>query len=155
MILRAKSLNLGDPAVFPFIDPANIVVAPDEVIFRILYPSDTYKLPDESIAIAFPPDIEFAYVLTVTTDLTLSLLVTDKVAAVRLALVDTSPDSPHDTITPDGFASVNDDASHFTHEETLNGDEPTGNEDNIEVDMYDPLEKTRPRLGKDDDDEGM
>jgi len=90
-----------------------------------------------------------------TKTIILSPLVTANVAAVRLVLVDTSPDSPHDTITPDGFASVNDDASHFTHEETLNGDEPTGNEDNIEVDMYDPLEKTRPRLGKDDDDEGM
>ena len=133
--------------------PAKVVVAPDDVIFRILYQSDTYKLPDESIAIAFPP--EFAYVLTVTTDLTLSLLVTAKVAAVRLVLVDTSPDSPHDTITLDGFASVSDDASHFTHEETLNEDEPIGKEDNIEVDKYDPLEKTRPLLGKDDEDEGM
>jgi len=109
-------------------------------------------IPDESIASAFPP--EFTYVLTVTTDFDLSLLVTAKVAAVRLVLVDTSPDSPQDTITLDGFASVSDDASHFTHEETLNGDEPVGNEDNIEVDKYDPLERTRPLLGKDDDDEG-
>ena len=109
-------------------------------------------IPDASIASAFPP--EFTYVLTVTTDFDLSLLVTAKVAAVRLVLVDTSPDSPHDTITLDGFASVSDDASHFTHEETLNGDEPIGNEDNSKVDKYDPLERTRPLLGKDDDDEG-
>jgi hypothetical protein len=85
----------------------------------------------------------------------LCLLVTAKVAAVRLVLVDTSPDSPHDTITLDGFASVSEDASHFTQDETLNGDEPIGNEDNIEVDKYDPLEKTRPLLGKVDDDEGI
>ena len=77
----------------------------------------------------------------------LTLLVTANVAAVRLVLVDTSPDSPHDTITLDGFASVSDDASHLTHEETLNGDEPIGNDDNIEVDKYDPLDTIRAAFG--------
>ena len=75
-------------------------------------------------------------------------LLTDSVAADRLALDDVDP---HDTTTLDGFASLNEDASHFTQDETLNGDEPVGKDDNIDVDKYDPLEKTRAVLGNDDE----
>jgi hypothetical protein len=123
------------------------------VTFRILDQSDTYIVPDESIATAFIPKKShmLTYVLTDTTDLTLSLLVTANVAADRLALDDSSPVDPHDTTTLDGFASLNEDASHFTQDETLNGDEPVGSVDNIDVDKYDPLEKTRAVLGNDDE----
>ena len=107
-------------------------------------------MPEESITNPFP-EIESTYVLTDTTDLTLSLLVTANVAADRLALDDSSPVDPHDTTTLDGFASLNEDASHFTQDETLNGDEPVGSVDNIDVDKYDPLEKTRAVLGNDDE----
>ena len=107
-------------------------------------------MPEESIANPYP-EIEFTYVLTDTTDLTLSLLVTANVAADRLALDDSSPVDPQDTTTLDGFASLNEDASHFTQDETLNGDEPVGKDDNIDVDKYDPLEKTRAVLGNDDE----
>ena len=107
-------------------------------------------MPEESIANPFP-EIEFTCVLTDTTDLTLSLLVTASVAADRLALDDSSPVDPHDTTTLDGFASLNEDASHFTQDETLNGKEPVGSVDNIDVDKYDPLEKTRAVLGNEDE----
>jgi hypothetical protein len=91
-----------------------------------------------------------ANVLTVTTgEGRRSALVTANVAAVRLALVETSLE-PHDTITPEGELSLKEDASHFTQEETVKGEEPTGREDNVGVDTYDPLEKTNDELGKDD-----
>ena len=83
--------------------------------------------------------------------MTLSLLVTANVAANRLTLDDSSPIDPHDTTTLDGFASLNEDASHFTQDETLKDDEPVGKDDNIDVDKYDPLEKTRAVLGNDDE----
>jgi hypothetical protein len=109
-------------------------------------------VPDESIANPFP-EIEFTCVLTDTTDLTLSLLVTANVAADRLALDDTSPVDPQETTTLDGFASLNEDASHFTQDDTLNGEEPVGSVDSIDVDKYDPLEKTRAVLGNEFDEE--
>lgn len=90
-----------------------------------------------------------ANVLTVTIVFTRSALVTANVAAVRLALVETSLE-PHDTITPEGELSLKEDASHFTQEETVKGEEPTGREDKLGVDTYDPLEKTNDELGKDD-----
>ena len=65
-----------------------------------------------------------------------------------LVLDDACPSDPQDITTLDGFASVNDDASHFTHDETLNGEEPVGNDDKSKVDKYDPPEKTRAREGK-------
>ena len=90
-----------------------------------------------------------ANVLTVTIVFTRFALVTANVAAMRLALVETSLE-PHDTITPEGELSLKEDASHFTQEETVKGEEPTGREDNVGVDTYDPLEKTNDEPGKDD-----
>jgi len=78
---------------------------------------------------------------------TLALLVTANVAAVRLALVDT-PLAPQDTTTSDGFASVNEDASHFTQEETVNAEEPVGRLDKRGVETYEPLATTRAAFGK-------
>ena len=75
-------------------------------------------------------------------------LLTDSVAADRLALDDVDP---HDTTTLDGFASLNEDASHFTQDETVKDDEPVGKDDNIDVDKDDPLERTRAVLGNDDE----
>jgi hypothetical protein len=57
--------------------------------------------------------------------------------------------SPHETITPEGFESLNDDASHLTQEETVKGEEPVGRDDVIGVDKYDPLVRTSAVLGKD------
>jgi hypothetical protein len=65
-------------------------------------------------------------------------------------LLELDSDEPHDITTPDGFESVNDDASHFTHDETVKAEEPVGSDDNINVDKYDPLEKTSAVLGKDE-----
>jgi hypothetical protein len=79
---------------------------------------------------------------------TLSGLVTANVAAVMLLLVGDSPTAPHATTTSDGFASVNEDASHFTQEETVKAEEPVGRVDNKEFDTYDPLATTRAALGK-------
>ena len=90
-----------------------------------------------------------ANVLTVTIVFARSALVTANVAAVRLALVETSLE-PHDTITPEGELSLKEDASHYTQEETVKGEDPSGREDNVGVDTYDPLEKTNDELGKDD-----
>jgi hypothetical protein len=50
------------------------------------------------------------------------------------------PADPQDMTTPDGFASVNEDASHFTQEETVKGDEPVGRLDKSGLVTYDPLE---------------
>jgi len=87
-----------------------------------------------------------ANVLTVTIVFTRSALVTDNVAAVRLALVETSFE-PHDTITLEGLASVNDDASHFTQEETLKAEDPVGRLDKRGVEIYEPLATIRAALG--------
>jgi hypothetical protein len=66
-----------------------------------------------------------ANVLTVA--IILSLLVTDNVAEVMPVLDDVNdPADPQDMTTSDGFASVNDDASHFTQEETLKAEDPVG-----------------------------
>jgi hypothetical protein len=90
-------------------------------------------------------------VLTVTIgEGNLSLLVTANVAAVKLVLVDTSPIAPHANTTSDGFTSVNEDASHFTQEDTLKADEPVGRLDRRGVEMYDPLATTRAAFGNDD-----
>jgi len=78
----------------------------------------------------------------------LSLLVADNVDAVKLVLVETSPISPHETITPEGYESLNDDASHLTQEETVKGEEPVGRDDVIGVDKYDPREIVRIEVGK-------
>jgi len=90
-------------------------------------------------------------VLTVAIIFTLALLVTAKDAAVRLVLVDISPIFPHAITTLDGFTSLNEDASHFTQEDIVKGDEPVGNEDNNEVDKYDPLDKIIADEGYDDE----
>ena len=89
--------------------------------------------------------------LTVAIIFTLALLVTAKDAAVRLVLVDISPIFPHAITTLDGFTSLNEDASHFTQEDIVKGDEPVGNEDNNEVDKYDPLDKIIADEGYDDE----
>jgi hypothetical protein len=86
-------------------------------------------------------------VLTVTTgDGNLSLLVTDNVDELIPVLVDVPPD-PQDSTTPDGLASVNDDASHFTQEETLKAEEPVGRLDKRGEETYEPLATTRAALG--------
>ena len=90
-----------------------------------------------------------AKVLTVTIVFTRSILVTASVAAVRLALVDTSLE-PQDTSTPEGDESLSEDASHFTQEETVKGEEPVGRLDKAGVDTYEPLEKTKAELGYDE-----
>jgi hypothetical protein len=74
-----------------------------------------------------------ASVLTVTIgEGNLSILVTANVAEVIPVLVD-DPLDPHAITTSDGFASVNDDASHFTQEETVKADEPVGRLDKRDV----------------------
>jgi hypothetical protein len=78
--------------------------------------------------------------------LTLSLLVTDNVAAIGLVLDDDSAD-PQDITTSDGFASVNEDASQFTQEETLKADEPVGRLDKRGVETYEPLATIKAALG--------
>ena len=97
-----------------------------------------------------PADPLPAKVLTDTTgDGNRSILVTASVAAVRLALVDTSLE-PQDTSTPEGDESLSEDASHFTQEETVKGEEPVGRLDKAGVDTYEPLEKTKAELGYDE-----
>ena len=92
-----------------------------------------------------------ANVLTVSILLNLSLLVTANVAAVRLALVDTSPIVPHAITTLEGFVSVKEEASHFTQEETVKGDEPVGRVDKSGVEIYDPLEIVRAVFGNEEE----
>ena len=87
-----------------------------------------------------------ANVLTLAIILTLALLVTANVAAVRLALVVIRL-SPQDNTTLDGFSSVNNVALHFTQEETLKAEEPVGRLDKRGVDKYDGLTTTRAALG--------
>jgi hypothetical protein len=82
--------------------------------------------------------------------LSLSRLVTANVAAVILLLVADSPTVPHATTTADGIASVNEDASHFTHDETVKAEEPVGRLDKRGVDTYEPLATTRAAFGKDE-----
>ena len=78
----------------------------------------------------------------------LSILVTANVAALRLVLVDNSKE-PQDMTTLDELASVKDDASHLTQDDTVNDEEPVGRPDMMGLDTYDPLDTTRPTLGKD------
>jgi len=40
---------------------------------------------------------------------------------------------------------------HFTHDETVNGDDPEGSEDNRGEDKYEPCEITRALLGKEEE----
>ena len=91
------------------------------------------------------------FITVLTRAATRSLLVTAKDAAVRLALVDSSPIFPHATTTLDGFRSLNEDASHFTQEDIVKGDESVGNVDNNEVDKYDPLDTIIADEGYDDE----
>jgi hypothetical protein len=86
-----------------------------------------------------------ASVLTIT--FTRSLLVTASVPEVVPILVDV-PADPQDITTPDGFASVNDDASHFTQEETLKAEDPLGRLDKRGEETYEPLATTRAAFGK-------
>jgi len=79
--------------------------------------------------------------------LTLTLLVTANVTAVKLELVD-APPAPQDTTTSYGFASVNEDASHFTQDETVNAEEPVGKLDKRGLETYEPLATTRAAFGK-------
>ena len=88
-----------------------------------------------------------ASVLTVTRgEGNLPALVTDTVAEVILVLVD-DPVDPQDSTTPDGFASVNEDASHFTQEETLKAEDPLGKLDKRGEETYEPLATIRAALG--------
>jgi hypothetical protein len=45
---------------------------------------------------------------------------------------------------------MNEDASHFTQEETVKGEEPVGRLEKAGVDTYEPLEKTKAELGYDE-----
>ena len=88
-----------------------------------------------------------AKVLTVTIgEDNRSLLVTANVAAVRLALVDTSL-APHETTTLDGLASVNNVALHFTQDDTVKAEELVGRLDKRGVETYEPRERVRAALG--------
>jgi hypothetical protein len=152
----------SDPEV---VCPASVVTTPNEVILRmqLLLVSATYTFPYVSTATPegflnsafvpvpsiYPNVLLPANVLTVTTgESNRSILVTANVAAVRLALVDTSPIVPHASITLEGFVSVKEEASHFTQDETVKGDEPVGRLDNRGVERYDPLETTNAAVGK-------
>jgi hypothetical protein len=73
---------------------------------------------------------------------------TDSVAADRLALDDSSPVDPQDTTTLDGFASLKEDASHFTQDETVKAEEPVGRLDKTGVDKYVPFEIIKAAFGK-------
>jgi hypothetical protein len=66
------------------------------------------------------------------------------VAAANVELFDADP---HEIRAPDGFASVNDDASHWTQDETVNAEEPIGREGKRGADTYDPRETTSAELG--------
>ena len=91
-----------------------------------------------------------ASVDTVTTgEGNLFLLVTDNEADVIPVLVDDvdDPPDPQDITTSDGFASVNEDASQFTQEETLKADEPVGRLDKRGVETYEPLATIKAALG--------
>ena len=55
---------------------------------------------------------------------------------------------PHEITTPYGFETVNEDASHLIQQETANGDDPVGSDDNKGEDRYDPLEINIAVLGK-------
>jgi len=57
------------------------------------------------------------------------------------------PADPQDNTTLVGFASVNDDASHFTQEETLKAEDPLGKLDKRGVEIYEPLAIIRAALG--------
>ena len=88
-----------------------------------------------------------ANVLTVTTgEGNLPALVTANVAELILVLVD-DPADPQDSTTPDGLVSVNEDASHFTQEETLKAEDPVGRLDKRGVEIYEPLATIRAALG--------
>ena len=50
-------------------------------------------------------------------------------------------------MTPAGFESENEEALHFTHDETVNDDEPVGSSGVKDADKNDPLERTRAVLG--------
>jgi hypothetical protein len=71
-------------------------------------------------------------------------------ARLTLLLVVSSAyfDSPQD-ITLDGFVSLTTEGAHFTHDDTVNDDEPVGREENddTDVDTYDPFNRIRPELG--------
>ena len=49
--IEEKAAAVPVPSVFPAVDPANVELAPEDVIFLINTPLDTNKLPLESIAI--------------------------------------------------------------------------------------------------------
>jgi hypothetical protein len=77
--------------------------------------------------------------------------VTDR---AMLSVLDRSVDDlslPHDTATRDLFELLddNEDASHFTQEETVKCEEPVGSDVIIGADKYDPLDRVRIVLGKD------
>ena len=64
--------------------------------------------------------------------------------------------SPHDTATSDLFNVLEDDPFnpvsivgivHFTHDDTVKGDEPEGSDDVMGADRYDPREIARAVLG--------
>jgi len=86
-------------------------------------------------------------VLTVAIIFTLAVLVTANVAADRLPVLNDTSLAPQDITTFEGFTSVIDDASHFTQEETVKGEEPVGRLDKSGLVTYDPLETIKAVFG--------
>ena len=66
---------------------------------------------------------------------------------MMLVLDNACPSDPQDITTLDGFASVNEDASHFTQEETLKAEEPVGRLDKRGEETYEPLATIRAAFG--------
>jgi hypothetical protein len=145
--------------------PAYLVTTAEGVILKINSPLVTYKfllasmvIPKGAIKLAaVPVPSELAYsplpanVVTVAIKFTLSALEAANVAEEKGKLVD-SLLSPQAIATLDGLVSVNKDASHFTQEETVKGDEPIGSEednDDIDLDRYDSRERVRIFVGND------
>ena len=119
-------------------------------------PVESTAIPNGRLNCAFVPVLSAypgvplpANVLTVTIgEGNLPAVVTDNVAEVILVLVDV-PADPQDSTTSDGFASVNEDASHFTQEDTLKAEEPVGRLDKRGEETYEPLATIKAALGYD------
>ena len=76
--------------------------------------------------------------------------VTANVTAVKVLLNDEIGSPKEITVAP-LFSEDIDDASHFTHDETVNEEELVGRLDSKGADTYEPLEKVRPSLGNKDE----
>ena len=135
VIFRIRLFPQSPTNTFPFLS----TTTPEGLVNIVFVP-----VPSANPAVLLP-----ANVLTVTTgEGNLPAVVTANVAAVILVLVD-DPADPQDSTTPDGFASVNEDASHFTQEETLKAEDPLGRLDNKGEETYEPLAIIRAALGYD------